>query len=103
MNANITASASSSDPDFSNFAMCFMAQALAGQMASLLKVEFAKLKGPTVQPMLLDVKQAATYMGRSEQAIQHMIFERRLPVMRDGRRVHLHRPDLDAWIERNKE
>jgi excisionase family DNA binding protein len=53
--------------------------------------------------MLLDVKQAAVYLGRSEQAIQHMIFQKDLPVVRVGRRVHLHRTDLDAFIERNKE
>jgi excisionase family DNA binding protein len=72
--------------------------ALAAQITSLLRLELSR-----VQPMLLDVKQAAIYLGRSEQSIQHMIFERRIPVVRDGRRVHLHRPDLDAWIEKNKE
>jgi excisionase family DNA binding protein len=89
--------------DPSNLAMSFMAQAMAEKTASLLKLELAKLGGSNVQPMLLDVKQAAIYLGRSEQSVQHLIFQRRLPVVRDGRRVHLHRPDLDAWIEMNKE
>ena len=52
--------------------------------------------------MLLDVKQAAVYLGRTEQSIQHLIFARELPVVRVGRRVHLHRTDLDDWIEKNK-
>ena len=56
----------------------------------------------TIQPALLDVKQAAAYLGRSEQSIQHLIFSRDLPVVRVGRRVHLHRRDLDAFIEKNK-
>jgi len=37
-----------------------------------------------------------------EQSIQHLIFERELPVVRAGRRVHLDRKDLEAWIEKNK-
>jgi excisionase family DNA binding protein len=51
---------------------------------------------------LLNVKQAAVYLGRTEQSVQHLIFQRDLPVVRMGRRVHLHRRDLDAWIEKNK-
>jgi excisionase family DNA binding protein len=35
--------------------------------------------------------------------IQHLIFDKELPVVRVGHRVHLHRPDLDDWIEQNKE
>jgi len=57
---------------------------------------------PRVQPVLLSVKDAAVYLGRSEQAIQHLIFSHELPVVRVGRRVHLDRRDLDLWIEKNK-
>jgi excisionase family DNA binding protein len=57
---------------------------------------------PPVQPVLLSVKDAAIYLGRSEQAIQHLIFSHELPVVRVGRRVHLDRRDLDLWIEKNK-
>ena len=38
---------------------------------------------------LLTVKEAAAYIGRSEQAVQHMIHKRELVVVRKGRRVHL--------------
>jgi excisionase family DNA binding protein len=55
-----------------------------------------------VQPALLNVKDAAVYLGRSEQSVQHLIFQKELPVVRAGRRVHLDRRDLDAWIEKNK-
>jgi excisionase family DNA binding protein len=41
-------------------------------------------------------------LGRSEQSVQHLIFNRDLPVVRVGRRVHLRRSDLDAFIEENK-
>lgn len=51
---------------------------------------------------LLNVKEAAAYIGRSEQAVQHLIHKRELIVVRKGRRVHLDRADLDRWIEANK-
>ena len=55
-----------------------------------------------VHPALLSVKEAAVYLGRSEQAVQHLVFEKELPVVRVGRRVHLDKKDLDSWIEKNK-
>ena len=82
--------------------MTYMAQALAGQVSIIIKEELARLGGPAIQPALMDVKQAAIYLGRSEQSIQHMIFQQDFPVVRKGRRVRLHRVDLDAWIEANK-
>ena len=85
-----------------NPAVSGLAKALAGEVASLLKLELARSSVADVQPALLDVKQAAVYLGRSEQSVQHLIFEKDLPVVRKGRRVHLHRSDLDAWIEKNK-
>ncbi len=51
---------------------------------------------------LLTVKEAAAYIGRTEQAVQHLIHKRELIVVRKGRRVHLDRADLDRWIEANK-
>lgn len=79
--------------------------AIAEEVAIKVKSEVAAhvqhLVG-RVQPTLLNVKDAAVYLGRSEQAVQHLIFERELPVVRVGRRVHLDRRDLDAWIEKNK-
>jgi excisionase family DNA binding protein len=83
--------------------MAAMITQVAQQVASLLRADLDRLGGSTVQPALLDVKQAAAYLGRTEQSVQHLIFQRDLPVVRAGRRVHLHRADLDAWIEKNKE
>jgi excisionase family DNA binding protein len=79
-----------------------LAKALATELFERLKPEIARLGSPSVQPALLTVKEAGVYLGRSEAAIQHLIFERQLPVVRVGRRVHLHRRDLDAFIEKNK-
>jgi len=59
-----------------NPAVSGLAKALAGEVASLLKLELARLSVTDVQPVLLDVKQAAIYLGRSEQSVQHLIFEK---------------------------
>jgi excisionase family DNA binding protein len=83
-------------------AISVLVRAVAEEVAMMLKPEIAKLAVPTIHPALLDVKQTAIYLGRSEQSIQAMIWKKELPVVRVGRRVHLHRPDLDAFIEKNK-
>jgi excisionase family DNA binding protein len=79
-----------------------LAKALATEIAGMVKAELGQLVRHDVQPALLTVKQAAVYLGRSEQSVQHLIFQKDLPVVRIGRRVHLDRRDLDAWIEKNK-
>src|SRR6516225_5661384 len=57
---------------------------------------------PCSQSIWSNSKAAAIYLGRSEQSVQHLIFQKELPVVRLGRRVHLDRRDLDRWIEKNK-
>ena len=82
-----------------------LVNAIAEEVAAKVKFEIAshveQLVG-RVQPALLNVKEAAVYLGRSEQAVQHLIFDKELAVVRVGRRVPLGRRDLDSWIEKNK-
>ena len=73
---------------------------IADQVVARVKAELS-LK-PAAQAMLLNVKDAAVYLGRTEQSVQHLIFQLELPVVRVGRRDHLDRRDLDFWIEKNK-
>ena len=83
--------------------LAVLVQALADAVSQRVIAEMTNISAaPTIQPALLDVKQAAIYLGRTEQSVQHLIFDKALPVVRHGRRVHLHRRDLDAWIEENK-
>ena len=82
--------------------MAVLLKAVAEEVAAMLRPELARFVTPVIQPALLSVKQAAVYLGRSEQSIQHLIFQKELPVVRVGRRVHLDRRDLDAFIEKNK-
>ena len=75
--------------------------AIAAEVMRQIEPRLARITPNVIQPALLNVKRAAAYLGRSEQALQHLIFEKRIPVVRDGRRVHLKRKDLDDWIESN--
>ena len=79
-----------------------LVRALAADVSKLVAQEIARLISATVQPMLFNVDEAGVYLGRSKQSIQHLIFDKELPVVRVGNRVHLHRPDLDKWMEKNK-
>jgi len=81
-------------------ALAFLVKAVAVEVTTMLREELARPR--EVQAALLTVKQAAVYLGRSEQSVQHLVFQKELPVVRVGRRVHLDRRDLDAWIEKNK-
>ena len=75
--------------------------ALAVQIAARINPQLQRRNGnPTTR--LLTVKDAAEYIGRTEQALQHLIHKREIVVVRKGRRVHLDRSDLDRWIEANK-
>lgn len=77
--------------------------ALAAQIAARLIPEIEhRSNGRAAQARLLTVREAAAYIGRTEQALQHLIHKRELVVVRRGRRVHLDRSDLDRWIESNK-
>ena len=82
-----------------------LASAIAQEVAAKVKSEIAAHMEHhvlRVHPALLSVKEAAVYLGRSEQAVQHLVFEKELPVVRVGRRVHLDKKDLDSWIVKNK-
>jgi excisionase family DNA binding protein len=48
---------------------------------------------------LMTIPEAATYLGRTARAVRHLIATRALPVVREGRSVHLDRNELDRWIE----
>jgi excisionase family DNA binding protein len=77
--------------------------ALAEEIAAKIIPQIEHRNGSArTMTRLLTVKEAAAYIGRTEQAIQHLIHKRELVVVRKGRRVHLDRCDLDRWIEAHK-
>lgn len=78
-----------------------LVSAIAAEVVRQIEPKIAAMTPNVIQPALLTVKQAGEYLGRSEASIQHMIFDKELPVVRSGRRVHLRRIDLDRWIDSN--
>jgi excisionase family DNA binding protein len=54
------------------------------------------------EPSLLNVDEAAGYIGRTPKALRHMIANGIVPAVREGSRVHLDRADLDRWVEMRK-
>jgi excisionase family DNA binding protein len=57
----------------------------------------------TVRPRLLSVEQAAVYIGRSKEAVQHMVSSGKIPTVRPDRRVFIDVEDLDRWIREHKQ
>jgi hypothetical protein len=76
--------------------------ALAKRVAAHVRAELAQEGAGSVKPRLLTVEQAATYLGRTEEAMQHMIAGGKLQTVRIDRRVFLDIRDLDRLIEDNK-
>jgi excisionase family DNA binding protein len=59
-------------------------------------------EGGKVQKRLLTVEEAAVYIGRTKEAVQHLIAAGKLPIVKSDRRVFLDIRDLDRWIEQCK-
>ena len=77
------------------------ADLLAAKVLARLSSEPGPGKG-TLRPRLLDVEQAAVYLGRTKVSVQHLISAGRLPVVRVDRRVFIDVRDLDTLIENCK-
>jgi excisionase family DNA binding protein len=75
--------------------------AVAAKAAEKVATDLANERAP-VKPRLLTVEQAATYLGRTKDAINHLVGARKLPIVRSDRRVFLDIHDLDHWIEEHK-
>ena len=76
---------------------------LATRLADKIRARLAQDTGSSaVRPRLLTVEQGALYLGRTKEAVQHMIAEGKLPAVRADRRVFLDVRDLDRWIDECK-
>jgi hypothetical protein len=76
--------------------------ALAKKVAAQVREELAGDAVASITPRLLTVEQAATYMGRTEEAMQHMVANGKVPTVRIDRRVFLDVRDLNGLIESYK-
>jgi excisionase family DNA binding protein len=77
-----------------------LSESLADKVAVKLEGRFGHANRVS---RLLTVEQAATYLGRTKEAVQHMVSSGKLPTVRSDRRVFVDVVDLDRWIEDNKQ
>ncbi len=75
--------------------------ALAEKVAAKLSAQNGN--GALVAPRLLSIDQAAVYLGRSKEAVAHMVASGKIPKVQGDRRIQLDVRDLDQWIEENKQ
>ena len=72
-------------------------------LAERVAAKLAQHVSPTrVQSRLMTVEQAAGYLGRTKEAVQHMIASGKLRTVRIDRRVCLDVRDLDRLIDESK-
>jgi excisionase family DNA binding protein len=85
------------------------AEELLAQFADMIAERLVEKIGgprstrPSVAPRLMSIGDAAAYLGRSKHSLQHLVSQRRIPFVRDGRRIFLDACELDRWIRDNTE
>ena len=83
--------------DAKEFSFDRLLELLAERLAAKLSQDPSRL-----YPRLLTIEQAAIYLGRTREAVQHLVSSGKVPTVRADRRVFLDRLDLDKWIDDNK-
>jgi excisionase family DNA binding protein len=73
---------------------------LAGKVAE--RLASSGREGGKIRKRLLTVEEAAIYLGRTKEAVQHLVAAGKLPTVKSDRRVFLDIRDLDLWIEQSK-
>lgn len=61
-----------------------------------------KVAAPVVEPRLLGIKGASTYLGCTIWAMRAMVWAKKLPHIRIGQRILFDRVDLDRFVESQK-
>lgn len=64
--------------------------------------ESHRFNSPAVASRMLNIKQAAVYMGASVWFVRSIIWNRQIPFARFGNRLVLDRKDIDAYIDAQK-
>jgi len=54
------------------------------------------------QKRLYAIPEAAEYLGMTKWGVRGLIYDGKIPAVRNGRRVFLAIEDMDKWIEENK-
>ena len=77
-------------------------EAVLDELAGLIVAKLNDSAVLPLRPRLLTVGQAANYIGRTRDGVQHLIASGKLPCVKADRRNFLDVRDLDAWIESSK-
>jgi len=72
-----------------------------GENLSDLKAEMTQTTNPFAK-RLYTLKEAACYLGRSDWGMRDLIWGRKIPAVREGRKIYLDIDDLNNYIQRNK-
>ena len=51
---------------------------------------------------LYDLKEASIYLARPVHSVRCLIWNGKIPVIKDGRRLYLDILDMDKWIDRSR-
>ena len=57
----------------------------------------------SIPKRLYNIEEASIYLGRTPNAIRQMIWDGKIPIVRDTKRILLDVKDMDTWIERSKQ
>jgi len=77
---------------------------LAKRVAAEVRAEMEQSgSAMVIRPRLLTVEQGAVYLGRTKEAVQHMLSAGKIPRVQSDRRIFLDTRDLDRWIEDHKQ
>ncbi|RJR47693.1 MAG: DNA-binding protein [Desulfobacteraceae bacterium] len=66
------------------------------------KEKQTRMIGNPLPKRLFTLKEAGVYLGRSEYSVRCLIWDRQLPVIRQGKKQWLDIRDMDAWIDRTR-
>lgn len=61
-----------------------------------------KVNNDPIQPRLLGISAAASYLGATTWFIRTLIWERQIPFCKLGKRLLLDKQDLDSFVATNK-
>ena len=60
------------------------------------------IASPVAEPRLLDIRAASQYLSTTVWQMRTLVWERKLPHLRVGRRILFDRVDLDQYVDANK-
>jgi len=82
------------------FSLESLLDALADRVAERVSQKLGTARSTT---RLLSIEDAARYLGRSVEAVRHMVNAGKIPTVRGDRRTQIDLKDLDAWIAASKQ